>query len=120
MNERIRELWSQAGGHYNSGNQHTWPEYTIDDPKKFTELIVKECISTVENLSPGYDDYRNQIEDAFRRDCVEQMKQHFGVEELYVCEHDWYSAKNPVVLNGSVCVKCGAIDPREPEELKND
>jgi hypothetical protein len=43
MNERIRELWSQAGGHYNGGNQHTWPEYTIDDPEKFAELIVREC-----------------------------------------------------------------------------
>ena len=43
MNERIRELWRQAGGHYSSGNQHTWPQYTIDDPKKFAELIVREC-----------------------------------------------------------------------------
>jgi hypothetical protein len=38
-------------------------------------------VSIVENLSPGYEDYRNQIEDAFRRDCVEQLKQHFGVED---------------------------------------
>jgi hypothetical protein len=44
MNERIRELWSQAGGHYDSGNQHTWPQYTIDDPEKFAELIVAECL----------------------------------------------------------------------------
>ena len=43
MNERIKTLWSQAGGHYNSGNQHTWPEYTIDDPEKFAELIIREC-----------------------------------------------------------------------------
>ena len=43
MNERIKQLWSQAGGHYNSGNQHTWPQYTIDDPEKFAELIVVEC-----------------------------------------------------------------------------
>lgn len=49
--------------------------------EKFTELLVKECVSVVENLSPGYDDYRNQIEDAFRSDCVNQIKQHFGVEE---------------------------------------
>jgi hypothetical protein len=57
MNERIRELWSQAGGHYNSGNQHTWPEYTIDDPEKFAELIraehtqsvVKLCANTINN-----------------------------------------------------------------------
>jgi len=46
----------------------------------FAELIVRECVSTVENLSPGYQDYRNQIEDAFRRDCVEQIREHFGVE----------------------------------------
>jgi hypothetical protein len=44
MNERIRELWSKAGGHYDTGNQHTWPEYTIDDPEKFAQLIVQECI----------------------------------------------------------------------------
>ena len=43
MNERIRELWAQAGGHYDSGNQHTWPQYTIDNPEKFAELIVREC-----------------------------------------------------------------------------
>ena len=47
MNQRIKELWKQAGGHYNSGNQHTWPEYTIDDPEKFALLIVKECIDVV-------------------------------------------------------------------------
>jgi hypothetical protein len=60
MNERIKELWSQAGGHYNSGNQHTWPEYTIDDPEKFAELIraehtqsvVKLCANTInDNLN---------------------------------------------------------------------
>jgi hypothetical protein len=44
MNERIQELWKRAGGHYNRGNQHTWPEYTIDDPEKFAELIVRECV----------------------------------------------------------------------------
>jgi hypothetical protein len=43
MNERIEKLWSQAGGHYDRGCQHTWPQYTIDDPEKFAELIVKEC-----------------------------------------------------------------------------
>ena len=51
MNQRIRELWSQAGGHYNSGNQHTWPEYTIDDPEKFAELIIREYSYDVMNLT---------------------------------------------------------------------
>ena len=47
---------------------------------KFAELIVMECIGIVENLSPGYKDYRDQIEDAFRRDCVIEIKKRFGVE----------------------------------------
>jgi hypothetical protein len=51
------------------------------DRQKFAELIIKECIGVVENLSPGYKDYRDQIEDAFRRDCVEEIKHKFGVKE---------------------------------------
>jgi hypothetical protein len=70
MNERIKELWSQAGGHYNSGNQHTWPEYTIDDPKKFAELIVAKMLQTCED-HPGWSG----------RMIGEQIKEHFGVEE---------------------------------------
>jgi hypothetical protein len=65
MNERIKELWSQAGGHYNSGNQHTWPEYTIDDPEKFAELIVQECIDTA--FHKGHPD-------------LEFLLKHFGVK----------------------------------------
>jgi hypothetical protein len=84
MNERTIDLYKQATEFaYNSiGKEHSNTAYfqgTIAG--KFAELIVGECTKVVENLSPGYDDYRNQIEDAFRRDCVEQMKQHFGVEE---------------------------------------
>ena len=70
MNERIRELWKRAGGHYNSGNQHTWPEYTIDDPKKFAELIVAKMLQTCED-HPGWSG----------RMIGEQIKQDFGVEE---------------------------------------
>ena len=70
MNERIQELWKRAGGHYNSGNQHTWPEYTIDDPKKFAELIVAKMLQTCED-HPGWSG----------RMIGEQIKQDFGVEE---------------------------------------
>ena len=70
MNERIKELWAQAGGHYNSGNQHTWPEYTINDPVKFAELIVREMLVTCEE-HPAWTG----------RMIAEQIKQHFGVEE---------------------------------------
>jgi hypothetical protein len=70
MNEQIQELWKRAGGHYNSGNQHTWPEYTIDDPKKFAELIVAKMLQTCED-HPGWSG----------RMIGEQIKQDFGVEE---------------------------------------
>ena len=78
MNERILKLAEQAGSTHKQ-NLGVYQFYT-DELEKFVELIVQECIGQVENLSPGYQDYRNQIEDAFRRDCVEQLKQHFGVE----------------------------------------
>jgi hypothetical protein len=73
MNERIRQLWSQAGGHYDSGNQHTWPQYTIDDPKKFAELIVRECVDVINQPNGVGDDDVIRISD--------DVKRHFGVEE---------------------------------------
>jgi hypothetical protein len=76
MNERIRELWSQAGGHYNSGNQHTWPEYTIDDPEKFAELIVKECLKIVEPDQTSGDEWCVTLDET-----AQSIRQHFGVEE---------------------------------------
>jgi hypothetical protein len=88
MNERIKELAEQAGylpDNFGIGHWH------MPECKKFAELIIGECIDTVQNLSPGYNDYRSQIEDAFRRDCVEEIKQHFGIEER----------------KGWVCPKCG-------------
>ena len=71
MNQRIQQLAEQA----TSGDG--W----LFDKDKFAELIVRECISTIEGIEPGYKDYRDQIEDAFRRDCVEEIKHRFGVEE---------------------------------------
>ena len=67
MNDRIKQLWSQAGGHYDSGNQHTWPQYTIDNPEKFVELIVRECAKFADKGNRG--------------GTGELMKKHFGVEE---------------------------------------
>ena len=75
MNERIKEIAEQQG--------FTGPNFYISSSEleKFAELIVKECIGIVENMPAGYKDYRNQIEDAFRRDCITKFKEHFGVEE---------------------------------------
>ena len=77
MNERIRELWSQAGGHYNGGNQHTWPEYTIDDPEKFAELIVRKCINIVDTEEF---DLMTQ-ERNYRIQSTRKIRGHYGVGE---------------------------------------
>lgn len=66
MNERIRELLSQAGVHY-----EVMPKDTVYE--KFAELIVRECIDQVEVF--------NARMDAGPRHIVEAIKQHFGVKE---------------------------------------
>ena len=92
MNERIQQLWSQAGGHYNSGNQHTWPEYTIDDPEKFAELIVREFIVILEEEIKLVEEFKSTAVKADVIKChtskiwhfhklIDKSKKHFGVEE---------------------------------------
>ena len=79
MNERIQELAEQARASVPPGLVvEEWIQvYNI----KLGQLIVQECTRVVEGMEPGYKDYRDQIEDAFRRDCVAEMKHHFGVEQ---------------------------------------
>jgi len=113
MNKRITELAVEAGmivGEYNGFDMTR----LMPKERRFAELIVRECVAQCEKnaehpyLGPG------------SKLSAFNIREHFGVEELPVCKHDWYSAKNPVVKNGSICVICGAIDAREPEELKNE
>jgi hypothetical protein len=83
MNERILELAEQADLFADSklqmkGEYH--PDWHGIRDKKFSELIVRECINIVDNLPNGYKDYRNTIENEFREDCINTMKNHFGVE----------------------------------------
>jgi hypothetical protein len=80
MNERIRKLWSQAGGHYDSGNQHTWPQYTIDDPAKFAELIVRKCVSIVAKRKDQAIDDGWLVDEAMSMAEMD-LEEHFGVEE---------------------------------------
>lgn len=80
MNEKIKLLWKQAGGGYDSGNQHTWPQYTIDNPEKFVELIVKECIDIANDTR-----YDGKV-------VANRIKFVFGLEET----------------QGWVCPKCSA------------
>jgi hypothetical protein len=81
MNKLIEQLVERAGGSIGTGLEFAVVFGETEDVKKFVELIVWECVSTVEGMAPGYKDYRDQIEDAFRRDCVAEIKHKFGVKE---------------------------------------
>ena len=85
MNKRIRELADEATK-FCDIRDLTTGEY-VDKPfvekfaKKFAELIVKECMTTVLKESKWYwdkDEFEssNAIQNAARR-----LKEHFGVEK---------------------------------------
>ena len=76
MNERIRELVRQAGGHFSTRNLMSNPvqhresiELWDDKIEKFAELIVRECADIATNR------YQRLM------DGGKAIKQHFGVEE---------------------------------------
>ena len=77
MNERIRELIKQAT-HIEEPDGLFLRE--VFDQAKFAELIVRECVDIIEKIPPGYKDYRDQIEDAFRIASIVEIKQRFGVK----------------------------------------
>ena len=80
MNERIKLLAELSKTPKTMMVDGVLQSVVTIDAERFAELIVRECVGVVENLSPGYTDYRNQIEDAFRGDCVGKIREHFGVE----------------------------------------
>ena len=70
MNERIRELAEQANNDV-SGNAFSMARYN----EKFAELIVQECLSKIENEAAQY------AEPVWAFELVNDIKEHFGVEE---------------------------------------
>ena len=67
MNERIRQLLSQAGVHY-----EVLPKDTVYE--KFAELIVNECLDIVNRHEYSYHEADPLWETA------QLIKEHFGVE----------------------------------------
>ena len=75
MNENIKRLMVKSNvdirGHYDeSGN-------TPEQLKGFAELIVRDAIAVVRKRYMG----DNNREDMEVRRCIEDLKQHFGIEE---------------------------------------
>ena len=82
MNERIKELVKQAGGHFSTHNLMSNPvqqresvELWDDRIEKFAELIVRECASMARVFQSNEYDFTGDL------DLDEFMLKHFGVEE---------------------------------------
>ena len=78
MNQRIRELIEQATSYMPGPPPSTYNSLTFDvfDKEKFAELIVRECISTLEEKI-----YRSIDGDGDKVWSDLILKEHFGVEE---------------------------------------
>jgi hypothetical protein len=83
MNERIRELVKQAGGHFTKHNLMSNPiqhresiELWDKNIEKFAELIVLECAQVcLSQRDPANLNYKPSVKFA------EAVKHHFGVKE---------------------------------------
>ena len=63
MNERIKEIYLEC-----------YRPYSTFDYDKFAELIVRECLSKIENEAAQY------AEPVWAFELVNDIKDHFGVE----------------------------------------
>ena len=77
MNERIKELYNQSLIRETVKDSDGNPMLSIkQNPEKFAELIVRECISTLEEKIHRSIDHEG---DEIWADLI--LKEHFGVEE---------------------------------------
>ena len=71
MNQRIKQLAEQTGYIWHASGDPQIYEFTPEKLEKFAELIVRECISAVEDTN-----------DRHRRDYfANKIREHFGVAE---------------------------------------
>jgi hypothetical protein len=75
MNERIDKLLVKAGAYF--GGEGV--VYDTFDPKKFAELIVRECMNAV--CDPGTTYLESMTESSAMYTARERIRKHFGVEE---------------------------------------
>ena len=82
MNKRIKELYRKAHvPHTAIDPTNNMPyETTIFSPDLFAELIVKECINTIDPKT-GTKWIKDQTQEEFwKNQSVHLIKKHFGVE----------------------------------------
>jgi hypothetical protein len=83
MNKRIEELAEQAG--FENGHQDRYGNSLSQELEKFAQLIVRECIKTIEYRAPGQmgeegEGWFNGYDDGLKTGAW-LLKEHFGVEE---------------------------------------
>ena len=79
MNERIDQLMAKAGAYFGAEGV----VYDTFDPKKFAELIVRECAEQIIAKGTDWVDFapsQTGVRPEYW-DMAQQIKQHFGVEE---------------------------------------
>ena len=72
MNERIDKLLVKAGAYF-GGEGVVYDRF---DPKKFAELIVRECLKIVEPDRTSGDEWCVSLDET-----AQSIRQHFGLEE---------------------------------------
>ena len=84
MNDRIRELAKQAGGHFSTHTLTSYPAQHREsiqlwdkNIEKFAELIVLECVNTVMDGTMAGEHYAMRIENHFDNGTGGIL--HFGV-----------------------------------------
>jgi len=85
MNERIQQLWSQAeeeiAAEYEDESRRNRRLYNEIFMPKFAELIVRECMNTIDPKT-GTKWIKDQTQEEFwKNQSVHLIKKHFGVEE---------------------------------------
>ena len=75
MNERIKELAKQTGYIWHASGDPQIYEFTPEKLEKFAELIIRECISAVEDTNDRHrkDYFANKIREHFGIDNKEQQ-----------------------------------------------
>ena len=88
MNERIKELVKQAGGHFSTHTLTSYPaqhresiELWDKNIEKFAELIVRECMRMCDVAAIGYESHNHFKEANGCYSAKEYIEEHFGVEE---------------------------------------
>jgi hypothetical protein len=86
MNDKIKNLAIEAGL-YVDVNGKPWPRNMTGEDiegayELFAKLVINKCLRLVNETQPGYKDYRSQIEQEMKADCMESIERYFDDEGI--------------------------------------